>query len=92
MAKLLVSLLALPFLAGALPADAAKINAATTCSPLTASNPSTWWYENITHNGLSSFIGTDYSVFRNVVTDFNADNTGATDASGAIQKAINSCM
>jgi glucan 1,3-beta-glucosidase len=30
----------------------------------------------------------NYSVFRNVVTDFGADNTGNTDASVAIQKAI----
>ncbi|EED13452.1 exo-beta-1,3-glucanase, putative [Talaromyces stipitatus ATCC 10500] len=149
MAKLLVSLLALPFLTGALPADglvsrgdrshdadsfnvsqfvpsdsyapqkhgipfplkdesiqpwvklnqpsqiaaAAMIDAASTCTPLTPSNPSTWWYESVTHNGLSSFMSSnyrnEYSVFRNVVTDFGADNTGATDASAAIQKAIN---
>jgi hypothetical protein len=74
-------------------AAAAEIDAATTCTPLTATNPSTWWYESITHNGLSSFMSSDYrneySVFRNVVTDFGADNTGATDASTAIQNAIN---
>lgn len=28
-------------------------------------------------------------MFRNVVTDYGADNTGATDASVAIQNAIN---
>jgi hypothetical protein len=31
----------------------------------------------------------NYKVFRNVVTDFGADNTGNSDASGAIQNAIN---
>lgn len=30
----------------------------------------------------------NYSTFRNVVEDFDADNTGNTDASAAIQKAI----
>jgi glucan 1,3-beta-glucosidase len=38
---------------------------------------------------MSSEYRSDYSVFRNVVTDFGADNTGATDASAAIQNAIN---
>ncbi|EEA18713.1 exo-beta-1,3-glucanase, putative [Talaromyces marneffei ATCC 18224] len=71
----------------------ANIDAATTCTPLAASNPSTWWYESIAHNGLSSFMSSNYrsnyAVFRNVVTDYGADNTGATDASKAIQNAIN---
>lgn len=74
-------------------AAAAEIAAATACTPLTAANPSTWWYESITHDGLSSFMSSEYrseySVFRNVVTDYGADNTGATDASVAIQNAIN---
>ncbi|KKK12676.1 putative exo-beta-1,3-glucanase [Aspergillus rambellii] len=56
-------------------------------------SPSKFWYETISHNGQSSFLDSTYkdtySVFRNVVTDFGADNTGATDASAAIQKAIN---
>ncbi|KAI9035159.1 exo-beta-1 [Aspergillus affinis] len=51
-----------------------------------------YWYANIEHNGQSSFLESgskeNYTVFRNVVTDFKADNTGATDASGAIQNAI----
>ncbi|GME36743.1 Pectin lyase fold/virulence factor [Neofusicoccum parvum] len=37
---------------------------------------------------MDSGLG-DYSTFRNVVKDFNADNTGKNDASTAIQNAIN---
>ena len=55
--------------------------------------PSKFWYEAITHNGEASFmpagLKSSYKVYRNVVTDFGADNTGKTDASDAIQKAIN---
>ncbi|KAA8645849.1 hypothetical protein EYZ11_010007 [Aspergillus tanneri] len=51
-----------------------------------------YWYEEVEHNGQSSFLSSDYkdkyAVFRNVVTDFHADNTGQRDASLAIQKAI----
>jgi glucan 1,3-beta-glucosidase len=54
--------------------------------------PSTYWYESILHNGEASFMPSsykpNYSVFRNVVTDYGADNTGNTDASVAIQNAI----
>jgi glucan 1,3-beta-glucosidase len=53
---------------------------------------STYWYETINHNGEASFMQpsckSGYQVFRNVVTDFGADNTGNTDASTAIQNAI----
>lgn len=38
---------------------------------------------------MSSSYKANYKVFRNVVTDFGADNTGANDASAAIQEAIN---
>jgi glucan 1,3-beta-glucosidase len=52
-----------------------------------------YWYESILHNGEASFMPASYKpnyhVFRNVVTDFGADNTGSTDASTAIQNAIN---
>jgi polygalacturonase len=52
-----------------------------------------YWYETIEHNGEPSFMQpackSGYQVFRNVVTDFGADNTGSTDASDAIQNAIN---
>jgi glucan 1,3-beta-glucosidase len=51
-----------------------------------------FWYEKIAHNGQSSFLSTDvkknYPVFRNVVKDFGADNTGQNDTAGAIQSAI----
>jgi glucan 1,3-beta-glucosidase len=64
----------------------------TSCPALTPSHPSKYWYETITHNGESSFMQSqfksNYKVFRNVVTDFGADNTGNTDASKAIQRAI----
>ena len=53
---------------------------------------SSYWYEAINHNGEASFMQpsckTGYQVFRNVVTDFGADNTGNNDASTAIQNAI----
>lgn len=38
---------------------------------------------------MSSSYKANYKVWRNVVTDFGADNTGNTDASAAIQRAIN---
>ncbi|KAL2807683.1 hypothetical protein BJX63DRAFT_63436 [Aspergillus granulosus] len=63
---------------------------AVTCA--SSSTSSKFWYEEITHNGESSFLvpgyKENYKVFRNVVTDYGADNTGQTDASSAIQTAI----
>jgi glucan 1,3-beta-glucosidase len=63
------------------------------CGGPSPDSPSKFWLETITHNGESSFLDStykdNYKVFRNVVTDFGADNTGATDASAAIQNAIN---
>ncbi|KAL4778682.1 pectate lyase superfamily protein-domain-containing protein [Aspergillus varians] len=57
-----------------------------------ASGSSKFWYEEIQHNGESSFLVSgykeNYKVFRNTVTDYGADNTGQSDASPAIQKAI----
>lgn len=65
---------------------------ARACTPLTANNPSKWWYESITHNGQSSFMSSsyksNYNVFRNVVADYGADRTGVTSANVAIQNAI----
>jgi glucan 1,3-beta-glucosidase len=74
------------------PAQQATKLVARACTPLTANNPSSWWYESITHNGQSSFMSSsyksNYKVFRNVVTDYGADRTGATSANVAIQNAI----
>lgn len=103
MAKLFASLLALAAVVAAEPIARREpsttldgLNAAaasSSCTPLTTSNPTQWWYANITHDGQSSYLSSDlkdgYTVFRNVVTDFGADNTGKSDASAAIQKAIN---
>lgn len=51
-----------------------------------------YWYEQVEHNGESSFLNWEYKelykVFRNGVDDYGADNTGTTDASDAIQRAI----
>lgn len=51
-----------------------------------------FWYEEIEHNGESSFLAPEhkksYKVFRNVVVDHHADNTGKSDASEALQNAI----
>lgn len=67
----------------------------TNCSGLT-SGSSQFWYEAISHNGESSYLTAEekanYSVFRNVVTAYGADNTGTSDASTAIQNAINSTL
>lgn len=66
--------------------------AANSCgTSLTSSNPSTFWYEQITHNGVSPFIpsGLQWKIFRNVVTDYGADNSGNTAADVKIQNAIN---
>lgn len=53
-----------------------------------------YWYEEIEHNGESSFLQgqfkDQYTVFRNVVKDYGADNTGSVDAGAAIQAAIDS--
>ncbi|KAH8888367.1 family 55 glycoside hydrolase [Thozetella sp. PMI_491] len=60
------------------PAEHAEVLGARQCS-LTPTNPSTYWYESITHNGISPFIpdGANWPVHRN------------TDDSTAIQNAIN---
>jgi hypothetical protein len=64
----------------------------TQCSP-SGQGSSKYWYEEIEHNGESSFLQgqfkDQYTVFRNVVKDYGADNTGSVDAGAAIQAAIN---
>ncbi|KAK8173215.1 putative exo-beta-1,3-glucanase [Phyllosticta citrichinensis] len=66
----------------------AELSEFSTLSPRQSSSP--FWLEQITHNGFSPFIAnaSTYTVFRNVVTDFGADNTGTRDASAAINAAI----
>ncbi|KAL3453731.1 pectate lyase superfamily protein-domain-containing protein [Aspergillus insuetus] len=63
---------------------------AVTCAG--SSTSTKFWYEEIAHNGESSFLipgyKDKYKVVRNVVTDYGADNTGQKDASSAIQAAI----
>ncbi|KAI0466139.1 glycoside hydrolase family 55 protein [Xylaria cf. heliscus] len=59
-----------------------------TSAPI-AKRAGTFWMENIAHKGTVPW-GNDasYKVFRNVVTDYGADPTGATDSTSAIQRAI----
>lgn len=67
-----------------------KLAAQASCGSLSATNPSTYWYEQIKHNGKSPFINDDnWVVYRNVVKQYGADSSGNSDSSSAIQKAIN---
>lgn len=56
----------------------------------TRPNAANFWYETINHDGQSPFIpnGATWKVFRNVATDYGADNTGRNDATKAITNAI----
>lgn len=56
----------------------------------TPSASSSYWLADIERKGTvwGNDNSSDYSVFRNVVTDFNADPTGQQDATEAINKAI----
>ncbi|KAF2172022.1 glycoside hydrolase family 55 protein [Zasmidium cellare ATCC 36951] len=63
--------------------------AQASCGGPVASNPSTFWYEHITHDGTSPFINdNNWVVFRNVVS-YRADSSGNSDSQSAIQNAIN---
>lgn len=64
----------------------------TSCPALYASDPSEYWYGAIGHDhSQSSFLNNKdaYTVWRNVVSDFGADNTGNSDSTDAIRNAIN---
>lgn len=73
--------------------DLVTTSPSSSSTVLAAPSQPPYWYETIDHNGQASFMDNsdkaNYRVFRNVVNDFQADNTGQTDASGAIQNAIN---
>lgn len=61
---------------------------AASCSGPVASNPTTFWREEINHNGIAPLVtDTTYLVYRTAV-QWGADNTGVNDASGAINAAI----
>ncbi len=61
---------------------------AEACS-LSPTNPSTFWYETITHNGISPFIsgGASWTVFRNV-KNYGAKGDGSTNDAAAITSAM----
>ncbi|KAL8787319.1 MAG: hypothetical protein Q9195_007814 [Heterodermia aff. obscurata] len=50
-----------------------------------------FWYEQITHDGMSPFItgGEKWKIFRNIVAEYGADDSGKVDAAPALQKAVN---
>ncbi|KAE8415095.1 pectate lyase superfamily protein-domain-containing protein [Aspergillus pseudocaelatus] len=74
----------------ATPSAHAPIASASGCSSNNGS--SGYWYEKTEHNDQSSFLSSEYKdsykVFRNVVSDYKADNTGKQDSAPAIQRAI----
>ncbi|RDW86246.1 glycoside hydrolase family 55 protein [Aspergillus mulundensis] len=70
-------------------ADVAAEQANGTSAPIRPA-AATFWMQDIKHQGTMPW-GNDaqYKVFRNVVSDYHADPTGASDSTAAIQAAIN---
>jgi glucan 1,3-beta-glucosidase len=69
----------------------AELEGRQSCS-LSPTNPSGYWYESITHNGISPFIplGSSWPVFRNVKNSpYNAAGDNVTNDAPAFQAAIN---
>lgn len=78
---------ALTAIFSAQPAYAAPAPVPQTSDATAAS--SNYWLANIERKGtVWGNNDSSYSIFRNVVTDYNADPTGAQDATEAINKAI----
>ena len=69
-----------------------SLSSAAACAPLSPSNPSTFWLEQMTHNGAPAYLNDNtYPVWRDVRdTQFGggAKGDGNTDDSNAIQTAI----
>lgn len=59
------------------------------CSGAASGSPKAWWRAEMQHNGTTpSSTDSSYKYYRTVL-QYGADNTGAKDASGAFNEAIN---